>query len=299
MNDSLSTTVLGQILADTRALVAERQARIPVAALEGRSAFYAPTLSLARALRRPDGPTFVAECKRKSPSEGVLRAEYDPAEIARQYRYAAAAALSVLTEPTHFGGHIEHLAQVRQAVDLPLLRKDFVVSDYQIVEARAYGADAVLLIAAAHDPAQLHDLHDAATAIGLGVLVEVHTAAELDALDLDRVAVVGVNSRDLHTFTVDLGRAHDVFRLLPERVVRVAESGIRTADDTARLRDAGADAFLVGTAFMREPDPGRALAALRRETAVALAAGTRYTVQGPDGGSGSDFRTPNPVPRTP
>ena len=273
MNDTLATTVLGQILADTRALVAERQARIPVAALEQRPAFYAPTLSLARALRRPDGPTFIAECKRKSPSEGVLRTEYDPAEIARQYRYAAAAALSVLTEPTHFGGALDHLAQVRQAVDLPLLRKDFVVSDYQIAEARAYGADAVLLIAAALDPAELHDLHDAATSLGLGVLVEVHSPDELDALDLDRLAVVGVNARDLHTFTVDLGRAETVFRLLPERVVRVAESGIRTADDTARLRDAGADAFLVGTAFMREPDPGRALAALRRETAVALARG--------------------------
>ena len=271
MNDTLSTSVLGQILTDTRALVADRSARVPVAALEARPAFHAPTLSLARALRRPDGPTFVAELKRASPSEGELRREYDPAEIARSYRVAAAAALSVLTEPTHFKGSLDHLAAVRQAVDLPLLRKDFVVSDYQIAEARAYGADAVLLIAAALDPAELHDLHDAATGMGLGVLVEVHDARELDGLDLDRVAVLGVNSRDLHTFAVDLGRAETVFRLLPDRIVRVAESGIRTADDTSRLRDAGADAFLVGTAFMRETDPGRALAALRRETAVALA----------------------------
>jgi indole-3-glycerol phosphate synthase len=271
VNDALSTSVLGQILADTRALVTERSARVPVAALEARSAFHAPTLSLGRALRRPDGPTFVAELKRASPSEGELRREYDPPEIARQYRVAAAAALSVLTEPTHFKGSLDHLAAVRQAVDLPLLRKDFVVSEYQIVEARAYGADAVLLIAAALDPTELHDLHDAATGLGLGVLVEVHDARELDGLDLDRVAVLGVNSRDLHTFAVDLGRAETVFRVLPERIVRVAESGIRTADDTSRLRDAGADAFLVGTAFMRETDPGRALAALRRETAVALA----------------------------
>ncbi|HEX8299762.1 MAG TPA: indole-3-glycerol phosphate synthase TrpC [Rubricoccaceae bacterium] len=271
MNASHAGSVLSQILADTRALVTEREARIPVAALEARSAFHAPTLSLARALRRPDGPTFVAELKRASPSEGVLRREYDPAEIARGYRVAAAAALSVLTEPTHFKGSLDHLAQVRQAVDLPLLRKDFVVSEYQIAEARAYGADAVLLIAAALDPAELHSLHDAATSLGLGVLVEVHDAHELDALDLDRIAVLGVNSRDLRTFSVDLGRAETVFRVLPDRIVRIAESGIRTSDDTARLRDAGADAFLVGTAFMREPDPGRALAALRRETAVALA----------------------------
>ena len=266
-----TATVLDQILADTRALVWQRQARVPVAALEQRSAFHAPTLSLARALRRPDGPAFIAEVKRASPSEGDIRREYDPAALAMQYRAAAAAALSVITEPTHFKGSLEHLAAVRQAIDLPLLRKDFVVSAYQLAEARAYGADAVLLIAAALDPAELHDLHDAAEALGLGVLVEVHGADELERLDLDRLAVVGVNSRDLHTFDVDLGRAEAVFPLLPERIVRVAESGIRTSGDTARLRAAGADAFLVGTAFMRAPEPGRALAALRRETAVALA----------------------------
>ena len=276
MTADLTDTVLGRILADTEALVADRQARVPVAALEARAAFHAPTLSLARALRRPDGPTFIAECKRASPSEGILRSEYDPAAIAQAYRIAAAAALSVLTEPTHFKGSLDHLAAVRQAVDLPLLRKDFVVDPYQLVEARAYGADAVLLIAAALDPARLHDLLEAAEALGLGVLVEVHGAGELDHIDLDRVAVLGVNSRDLRTFEVDLGQAETVFSVLPERIVRVAESGIQTAADTARLRDAGADAFLVGSAFMRAPDPGRALAALRRETAVELArAGVR------------------------
>ena len=272
MTADLTGTVLGTILDDTRALVADRKARVPLAALEARAAYHAPTLSLARALRRADGPTFVAETKRASPSEGVLRSEYDPADIARQYRVAAAAAISVLTEPTHFKGSLDHLAAVRQAVDLPLLRKDFVVDVYQVAEARAYGADAVLLIAAALDPAHLHDLLDAARDLGLGALVEVHDAHELDGLDLDRVDVLGVNSRDLRTFEVDLGRAEAVFPLLPERIVRVAESGIRTAADTARLRAAGADAFLVGSAFMRAPDPGRALAALRRETAIEIAA---------------------------
>ena len=269
----LDQTVLGDILADTRTLVAKRKALVTTAALEARPAFHAPTLSLARALRRPDGPAFIAECKRKSPSEGTLRREYDPAAIAQAYRVAAAAAVSVLTEPTHFGGQLDHLFAVRQAVDLPLLRKDFVVDAYQLTEARAYGADAVLLIAAALEPAHLHELLDAATALGLGVLVEVHDAAELDALDLDRIDVLGVNSRDLKTMAVDLGRAEALFAALPERIVRVAESGIRSADDTARLRHAGADAFLVGSHFMQAPDPGHALAALRRETAVALARG--------------------------
>ena len=294
-------TILDQILADTRALVAERKAVTPAAALERRPAFHAPTLSLARALRRPDGPAYVAECKRASPSEGVIRAEYHPAQTARAYKQAAAAAVSVLTEPTHFQGSLEHLAAVRHAVDLPVLRKDFVVDAYQLVEARAYGADAVLLIVAALDRAQLHDLLDAARDLGLGTLVEVHGEAELDGLDLDRVDVLGANSRDLRTFEVDLDRAGRVFAGLPARVVRVAESGIRTADAAARLRDAGADAFLVGTHLMRSPDPGRALAALRRETALVIAQAVRST---PCRGvvRGSSCHSPVPrgrhVPRT-
>ncbi len=281
------STILDQILADTRALVGERRAVTPAAALMRRSAFHAPTLSLARALRRPDGPAVIAECKRASPSEGVIRREYHPADVARAYKNAAAAAISVLTEPTHFKGSLEHLAEVRQAVDLPVIRKDFVVDEYQLVEARAYGADAVLLIAAALDPAALADLLGAARQLGLGVLVEVHEPAELDALDLDLVDVLGVNNRDLRTFDVDLGRAERVFPTLPERIVRVAESGIRTAADAARLRRAGADAFLVGTHLMRQPDPGRALATLRRETALALASGRPV-----QGAPGSGFASP-------
>ena len=264
-------SILDQIVADTEALVAERKAVTPAAALERRSAFHAPTLSLARALRRPDGPATIAECKRASPSEGVIRPEYDPAAIARSYKQAAAAAVSVLTEPTHFDGSLAHLAAVRHAVDVPVLRKDFVVDAYQLVEARAFGADAVLLIVAALDRTQLTDLLDAARDLSLGVLVEVHADDELDRVELDRVDVLGVNNRDLATFRVDLGRAERIFPTLPGRIVRVAESGIRTAQDAARLRHAGADAFLVGTHFMRQPDPGRALAQLRRETAVELA----------------------------
>jgi indole-3-glycerol phosphate synthase len=264
-------TVLDGIVADVRAALAKRRATVPVAALEDRAAFHAPTLSLARALRRPDGPAFLAECKRKSPSAGVLRGEYDVAAIARSYKAAAAAAISVLTEPDHFGGSLAHLAAARDAVDLPLLRKDFIVDTYQLTEARAYGADAVLLIAAILDPAQLHDLHDAATALSLGVLVEIHDPRELDGLDLSRLAVVGVNRRDLRTFGIVPERAADIFPSLPPDVVRVAESGLATGADAAALAAAGADAFLVGTAFMREPDPGRALAALRRETAIEMA----------------------------
>lgn len=264
-------SILDQIVRDTTALVAERKATVPTAALEKRAAFHAPTLPLGRALRRPDGPAYVAECKRASPSEGVIRPEYDPALTARQYKQAAAAAISVLTEPLHFGGSLDHLAAVRHAVDIPVLRKDFVVDEYQLVEARAYGADAVLLIVAALETSRLHDLLAAARDLGLSALVEVHAESEMDGLDLDHVDVLGVNSRDLQTFEVDLGRAERIFANLPDRIVRVAESGIRTAEDAARLRGYGADAFLVGTHLMRQADPGRALAALRRETALELA----------------------------
>lgn len=265
-------TILDRIVADVTRGVAGRKATTPAAALQSRPAFHAPTLSLARALRRPDGPAFIAECKRRSPSEGELRAEYDVTAIARAYKTAAANAVSVLTEPDHFGGALEHLAAVRHAVDLPVLRKDFVVDAYQLVEARAYGADAVLLIAAILEPSALHDLLDAARELGLGVLVEVHEPSEVDALDLDRVDVLGVNARDLKSFALHPERAAAVFPQLPDRIVRVAESGVSSGDDAARLVDAGADAFLVGTALVRQADPGRALAALRRETAIALAA---------------------------
>lgn len=267
----MSAPLLDGIVADVRAALERRKATVPLAALDDRPAFHAPTLSLARALRRPDGPAFLAECKRRSPSAGVLRGEYDAAAIARGYKAAAAAAVSVLTEPDHFGGSLADLAAVRDAVDLPVLRKDFVVDPYQIAEARAYGADAVLLIAAILDPSELHDLHDAARALSLEALVEIHDPSELDGLDLARLPVVGVNRRDLRTFEIRPERAAEVFPLLPAPTVRVAESGLSTGADAAALAAAGADAFLVGSAFMRDAEPGRALAALRRETAIAMA----------------------------
>ena len=267
----MSAPLLDGVVADVRAALDRRKATVPLAALEDRPAFHAPTLSLARALRRPDGPAFLAECKRRSPSAGVLRGEYDAAAIARGYKAAAAAAVSVLTEPDHFGGSLADLAEARSACDLPLLRKDFIVDTYQIAEARAYGADAVLLIAAILDPAELHDLHAAAAALSLDALVEIHDPHELDGLDLARLPVVGVNRRDLRTFEIRPERAAEVFPLLPAATVRVAESGLSTGADAAALASAGADAFLVGSAFMRDAEPGRALAALRRETAIAMA----------------------------
>jgi indole-3-glycerol phosphate synthase len=260
-------TILDRIVSDTRSLVERRKSEVPVRVLEQRPAFAAPTLSLVRALRTsaPE-PAVIAEIKRASPSAGIIRRDFDPVDLARQYKAAGAAAISVLTEPMHFKGSLEHLAAVRLATDLPVLRKDFVIDEYQLIEARAYGADAVLLIAAVLDAVQLRDLHEVATSIGLTPLVEIYEEHELDRVDLDQVTVLGVNNRDLATFEVDPARAGRVLQQVPPSLVRVAESGLRTAEDLAQVRRDGLDAVLIGETFMRAPLPGVALRRLREDT---------------------------------
>lgn len=262
-------TLLDRIVADTRTLVERRKAAVPVAELESRAFFHGPTLPLAPALRR-DGLAVIAELKPASPSKGPLRPDLNVADVARQYKTHGAAALSILTEPFHFKGSIDNLARARQVVDLPLLRKDFIVDPYQLVEARAYGADAVLLIAAVLERTQLAELHHAAEELGLSCLVEVYDPRELDHVDLDQVRVLGVNNRDLRTFEVDLRHAARVLQAVPPAIVRVAESGIRTADEMARLRREGLDAVLMGETLMRAPEPGAHLGALLAATRALL-----------------------------
>jgi indole-3-glycerol phosphate synthase len=211
------------------------------------------------ALRRLDNVNVIAECKRRSPSKGVLRADYDPVSIAKGYVDAGAVAISVLTEPTFFDGSLEHLQAVRQAVDAPLLRKDFVVTEYQLLEARAMGADAVLLIVAALRPVELKVLHDHALRLGLDVLVEVHGAREL-AVAVDAGArIVGVNNRNLRTLEVDVHASERLIPEIPAGIVAVSESGLKTADDLVRLRNLGYGAFLIGERFMTAADPGAEL----------------------------------------
>jgi indole-3-glycerol phosphate synthase len=260
-------TILDQIVADTQALIAGRKRDMPLRLLEARPAFTRPTLPFGPALRQ-DELAFIAEIKKASPSKGVIRPDFDPPGFARQYRDGGAAALSILTEPLHFQGSLDDLEQVRGAVDLPLLRKDFIVDPYQLVEARAYGADAVLLIAAVLDRHRLSDLHQAAGALGLACLVEVYDLAELDRIDFERVDVLGVNNRDLRTFEVDIDHSLRVFERVPGTVVRVAESGLRSARELAYLRAHGVDAVLIGETFMRAPSPGEKLAELRRGAAA-------------------------------
>ena len=256
-------TILGTILEDTWELLAQRKRETSSSALMDSPAFERDTVSLQRALKQ-EGLSIIAEIKKASPSKGIIRPDFDPPGFAASYRNGGAHALSVLTEPRHFQGSPAFLQAVRRCVDLPLLRKDFIVDPYQVVEARAWGADAILLIAACLEPAQLAELHHAASELGLDCLVEIYDPRELDRVDLDQARIIGVNSRDLRTFEVDLQAAIDVLRTIPTTHVRVAESGLHDIADFQQVRDAGIEAALVGESFMRAADPGTALSRVLR-----------------------------------
>jgi len=223
-----------------------------------------PTRPFATALRREDGHVaVVAEIKRRSPSKGDLALDLDPAATAKAYTAGGAAALSVLTDGPYFGGSVADLDVARESTELPVLRKDFTIDEIQIYEARAIGADAILLIVAAlPDDALLADLHAFATELGLGVLVETHDVAEIDRALAAGAEVVGVNSRNLSTFAEDLGVASSLGSRLPAAVVAVAESAVRSPADAAAMADAGFDAVLVGEALVRADDPTALVRAL-------------------------------------
>jgi indole-3-glycerol phosphate synthase len=269
------STILDDIIADTRDLVAQRKQETPVSELEARPLYddHEP-LSLTDALQQR-GMSFLAEVKKASPSKGLIRAPFNPAQIAQAYASNDAHVISVLTEPTRFGGSLETLSWIRAHVEeVPLLRKDFIVDPYQLVEAKAYGADAVLLIATALDPGMLSDLHAQATDLGLSCLVEVYSEDDLQTIDWEQVDVVGVNNRDLRTFEVDIDRSLRIFEQVPRSVGRVAESGLSDPETLVRLRQAGVNGVLIGEHFMRADDPGQALCDLRdqaRQIAVQQA----------------------------
>jgi indole-3-glycerol phosphate synthase len=275
---------LARAVADARLAAGRRAERLPLAAVQAVAAGAPPPRGLRRAVRRgPDGPRLVAEVKRRSPSRGDIRVDLDPAALAAAYAAGGAAAVSVLTEPRHFAGSPEDLLAVRAAVDLPVLRKDFVTTPYQVWEARAWGADAVLLIVAALDAAALRALLAEATAAGLDALVEVHTVAEAAAAAEAGATLVGVNARDLATLEVDPGRFAAVRDALPGGAVLVAESGIRGRADVEAAAAAGADAVLVGETLVRAADPAGAVRELldrpgrvRRDRPRASAATTQF-----------------------
>lgn len=252
-------SVLDGILAETRARVEAERGRRPLGPSDPAVRGAPPARPFAGALARPGRVSVIAEHKRRSPSRGAIREDLAPADVARRYEAAGAAAISVLTDEAFFGGRLAHLEEVRAATRLPVLRKDFVLDPWQVWEARASGADAVLLIAAALAGPELSRLLAATREAGLDALVEVHDRAELDRALAAGSRLVGVNSRDLRTLAVSLDTALALAPAIPDDVVAVAESGIRSGADVRRLRDAGYDAFLVGESLMAAPDPGEAL----------------------------------------
>jgi indole-3-glycerol phosphate synthase len=260
-------TYLDPILASTRTAVEAAKKHVSLAELERRAAAHRPR-GWVSALRHraASGIAVIAEIKKASPSRGLIREEFDVEWLAQLFRAGGAAVLSVLTDEPYFQGSLRNLELASASAPLPCLRKDFMVDEYQIVEARAHRADAILLIAAALSGAEMKRFAAVARSMELDVLVEVHTATEL-ALVLDTLGetgadAIGVNNRDLRTFEVSLDTSLSLVEQLPANVVRVTESGIATANDISRLRKAGFDAFLIGESLMRQPDPGAALAAL-------------------------------------
>jgi indole-3-glycerol phosphate synthase len=259
----MMSTQLETILAHTRLEVAERRASADLAWLERKAAAHRPR-GFEDGLRKAsaDRAAIIAELKKASPSRGLIRADFEPVALARSLEGAGAAALSVLTDQRFFQGSLENLSLASGAVRIPCLRKDFMVDPFQMLEARAAAADAILLIVAALSDAELKGLHEEARRMELDVLCEVHDRQELERAVALGFTTIGVNSRNLHTMQVDPQTQIDLAGWLPSGTIRVAESGIRDASDVARMRSAGFDAFLVGESLMRDPDPAAALAAL-------------------------------------
>ena len=260
-------TILDEILENkVEEVAAARRAQDPEALARAAEAIETPPRGFRRALRDTPGVSVIAEVKRRSPSKGLIREDFDPAWIASCYAEAGAACISVLTDERYFGGSLADLEVVRRTVDLPLIRKDFMIDPFQIDEARLAGADAILLIVSALDDERMKTLHERARALGLDALVEVHDEAELERAQALGADLIGVNNRNLKTFDVDLGTTERLAARLANGsgdVVLVAESGIGSAEDIARLERAGAAGFLVGESLMRRPHPGEALRALR------------------------------------
>jgi len=248
--------ILERIVADNRADLEARKRAVPPAEVQGMAEEQPPPLDFASALRG-EGISLIAEVKKASPSRGIISHDFNPVEIARTYAGNGAAAISILTEPRHFQGSLNYLAEIKKAlVDmrLPLLRKDFIDDPYQVYEARAYGADAILLIVAILTPESLAELLELGHQMGMSCLVEVHSEAEVEIALASGAGIIGINNRDLSTFTVDLATTGRLRPLIPPDRIVVGESGIKGRDDMEKLREWGVDAVLVGESLMSAPD---------------------------------------------
>jgi len=260
-----SESFLTRIVSHKRDELAQAQKKLSLAALQQMAKTQAAPRDFRRALTSGKNLAVIAEMKKSSPSTGVLREDFNPIVLAKSYAAHGAAALSILTDEKFFGGNLENLQKARAVCTLPILRKDFILDPYQIWEARAFGADAILLIVAMLDRSQLFELLLAAAETGMQALVEVHNEAELDRALLAGANLIGVNNRDLQTFAVTLETTERLSKLIPSSCVRIAESGLKSRQDVERMAACGVDAILVGGHLMRQADPGRALVELTRE----------------------------------
>jgi indole-3-glycerol phosphate synthase len=260
--------ILDEIVAYKKEELARTKRKEPLADVRARAADAGPLRGFGLALAAQSQIKLIAEVKKASPSKGVIRQDFDPVAIAQVYETSGAACLSVLTEQRYFQGHLDYLGQIRRAVGLPLLRKDFIIDGYQIFEARAAGADAVLLIAAYLERSQLEDYLGIAAELGLDALVEAHTGRELERSLLAGAAIVGINNRDLSSFVVSLGTTFDLLTEIPDDRTVVSESGISSREDVERLQAAGVDAILVGESLMREKDISKKVRELLGKTQI-------------------------------
>ncbi len=249
--------ILNEIVEHKKEELADTKRRIPLSEIKARASDAEPALGFEASLSTGNEIGLIAEVKKASPSKGLIREDFDPVAIATIYAKSGASCISVLTETAYFQGRLEYLGQIRKAVGIPLLRKDFIIDEYQIYEARAAGADAVLLIAACLERRQIQDFIDIADQVGIDVLAEAHTYRELDRALLAGASLVGINNRDLSTFTVNLQTTFDLLKDIPDGCTVVSESGIKTRQDILSLQKAGVDAILVGESLMRERDIGK------------------------------------------
>jgi indole-3-glycerol phosphate synthase len=263
----LSMGILENILENTRQGVAVSKRTMPLQQLKEMAGFHRHCFSLMNALQRED-VSIIAEIKKASPSKGIIRKNFDPYILAREYEENGARAISMLTDKKYFQGNIRFISDVRASVSLPILRKDFIVDSYQLVEAKAFGADAVLLIVSALETKHLQELYIEANELGLECLVEVHNEQELTTLDLKQVKIVGINNRNLSDFTVDVTATIRVATNIPKGIIVVSESGISRRSDIEHLAVHGIHAVLVGESLMRAKSPGKALRSLLTPTKI-------------------------------
>jgi len=256
--------ILKRILEDKEVEIKSAKNKIPVSELKLSSYYARKCLSLIEAIKNKD-TSIIAEIKKASPSKGIICENFDHIQIAGDYIRAGATAISVLTDKKYFQGNIEYIKDIRPLASLPILRKDFIIDSYQIDEAKAYGADAVLLIAEALDANQLSDLHTQAKELGMDCLVEIHSERELDKIDFTQIKLVGVNNRNLEDFSVDITTTLRIASQVPEGIVLVSESGISSIDDIVKLKKVGVKAFLIGETLMRSVNRERALKELLQE----------------------------------